>query len=134
MAGRKTNGQFGPGNKFATGRPKRDTELDYLRALSDAVPLETWADICRNAASRAREGDAKAREWIAKYLIGAAELATLAKFEALGITPRDYVQALADKERKPGGLARLIETESEGESVIDRAIRFAQDAGEDPAA
>jgi hypothetical protein len=34
------------------------------------VPLETWSKICEAAVAQAVSGDAKAREWLANYLIG----------------------------------------------------------------
>jgi hypothetical protein len=34
------------------------------------VPLETWGKICETAVAQAVSGEAKAREWLASYLIG----------------------------------------------------------------
>jgi len=70
-AGRSTNGRFAIGNPGGPGRPQRATERHYLAVLAEEVPLETWRAICLRAVADAKKGDAKAREWIAKYLLGA---------------------------------------------------------------
>ena len=125
MSGRKTNGQFDKGNRFATGRPKRAVELDYLAALSEAVPLTLWKDICAKAVADAQAGDDKARAWLAKHLIGeGGSLSDLAKLEALGIGPAEVVWAEADQEVNPGGLLELLSRESDGENKWERAQRL----------
>jgi hypothetical protein len=50
--------------KSVTGEPS------HLLTLSDTVPPERWKRICEKAAALAEEGDAKAREWLARYLVG----------------------------------------------------------------
>jgi hypothetical protein len=67
---RNGNGQFVPGNPGGPGRPRRVTECDYLRTLTEECPPETWRAICRRAVLDAQEGDAKARDWLARYLLG----------------------------------------------------------------
>ncbi|HMF13227.1 MAG TPA: hypothetical protein VKE94_13010 [Gemmataceae bacterium] len=69
--GRTSNGRFAVGNPGGPGRPRRAIELDYLAVLAEVVPLATWRAICLRAVADAKKGDAKAREWIAKYLLGA---------------------------------------------------------------
>jgi hypothetical protein len=76
--GRNGQGQFAAGNPGGPGRPRRAAERDYLRALTDECPPETWRAICRRAAADAVRGDAKAREWLSRYLLGSpADLPTL---------------------------------------------------------
>ena len=76
--GRTAAGQFAAGNPGGPGRPRRVTERDYLAALAEECPPETWRRICRRAVADAEAGDARARDWIARYLIGnPAELPTL---------------------------------------------------------
>jgi hypothetical protein len=54
------------------------TEAAYLAALAEEVPLEVWRIICQQAVRDAIAGDAKARDWIARHLLGnPAELPTL---------------------------------------------------------
>ena len=75
---RNGDGQFAPGNPGGPGRPRRLTEGDYLRTLSQACPPETWRAICRRAVQDALAGDGKARDWLSRYLLGnPAELLTL---------------------------------------------------------
>ena len=67
---RDGRGRFAPGNSGGPGRPRRPVEADYLRLLSEAVPLDRWREICGVAVEQALAGDAKAREWVGFYLIG----------------------------------------------------------------
>lgn len=68
--GRTSDGQFAEGNPGGPGRPRRATERVYLAALSDACPPDTWREIVAQAVTDAKAGDAKARSWLASYLIG----------------------------------------------------------------
>ncbi len=72
--GRGPRGRFAPGNAGGPGRPPRPVELHYLRAISDACPLETWRDIVQKAVDLAKTGDPQARAWLSKYLCGASNL------------------------------------------------------------
>jgi len=74
MTGRKPDGTFDKGNPGGPGRPRRAVEADYLRALSEVCPLATWREVCQKAVDLAKEGDAPARAWLAKYLCGEATL------------------------------------------------------------
>jgi hypothetical protein len=49
---------------------RRPIEREYLATLNAAVPLDTWQAICKRAADDALAGDAKARDWLAKWLLG----------------------------------------------------------------
>ena len=69
MSERGNNGRFKKGNPGGPGRPPRMVEMDYLSALSEQVPREEFAAIVRDAVARARNGDAKAREWLSRYLL-----------------------------------------------------------------
>ncbi|MGQ0622512.1 MAG: hypothetical protein ACT4QA_21825 [Panacagrimonas sp.] len=80
---RAGNGTFMKGNSGGPGRPRRQVESDYVRALTDACLAETWRDIVNRAVEDARGGDATARAWLATYLIGkpAGNAPTLTKIE-----------------------------------------------------
>jgi hypothetical protein len=67
---RHDNGRFALGNRGGPGRPSRAVEAQYLTALRESVPRETWGKICETAVAQALDGDAMAREWISAYLIG----------------------------------------------------------------
>jgi hypothetical protein len=69
-------------------KTRRVIERDYLAALTEAVPLETWREICKKAAEQAKQGYSKPREWLARYLLGEErmELLTLAADEYAGHT------------------------------------------------
>jgi len=70
--GRWLKGQTG--NK--SGRLPRQTETKYLEATMETVSVEDWADVIALALDDALNKDnsahvrARAREWLAKYLIG----------------------------------------------------------------
>jgi hypothetical protein len=57
----KTNG---------TPAARRPIEREYLATLNAAVPLDTWEAICKRAADDALDDDARARDWLAKWLLG----------------------------------------------------------------
>jgi hypothetical protein len=69
MSTRDNNGRFTKGNSGGQGRPPRSTELDYLASLSEGVPKQLWMEIIHEAVARAKSGDAKARDWISRYLL-----------------------------------------------------------------
>ena len=75
-SGRVANGQFAPGNPGGPGRPSRQTQREYLRAMIAGCSLGDWREIVGKAVAHAKQGDAKAREWLARYLVGSPVLAT----------------------------------------------------------
>jgi hypothetical protein len=62
--------RFTVGTRAGAEKPRRPIEREYLRALNEAVSLEDWQGVVRAAVAQAKEGDGKAREWLARYLIG----------------------------------------------------------------
>jgi hypothetical protein len=61
---------FAQGNPGGPGRPRREVEARYLKALAGNVPLQEWRRIVRKAVEQAQEGDAAARAWLSKHLTG----------------------------------------------------------------
>lgn len=91
---RDANGQFQPGHSIKSpGRPRRAIEVEYLKALSDEVSLDDWKEIVRAAKDAAKAGDAKAREWLASYVIGdkAPALSELALMDLYDATAMDWL-------------------------------------------
>ena len=70
---RNDAGRFAEGNPGGPGRPRRETERAYLATLAEACPPSTWRVIVERAVKDAKAGDAKAREWLAAYLVGRPE-------------------------------------------------------------
>jgi hypothetical protein len=68
--GRDRRGQFAAGNPGGPGRPRRATEAEYLQALSQVVSVEDLRAIARRAVADAKRGNARARDWLSKYLLG----------------------------------------------------------------
>lgn len=102
--GRDENGRFTAGNPGGPGRPRRATERQYLVALADALTLDHWREIVRRAVQDATDGDAKAREWLGRFALGAQPLtfAQLAALEHLGITDAHMVRAEAEQYVREG--------------------------------
>lgn len=137
---RTTAGRFAVGTKGGPGRPRRQTEADYLHVMMTTVTMETWQTIIRAAVEAAQCGDAKAREWLARYLVG--EPATtaprpfevvvgnlLARDEALDRAAYLMSQPVLDLERHPidfGTLSR--EREAAILAEAREAIRQAEEA------
>lgn len=84
--------------------PRRPIEREYLATLNAAVPLDTWQSICKRAAVDALAGDAKAREWLAKWLLGLeSRLLTVLAAEESGADLADVANAeIALQKRKVG--------------------------------
>jgi hypothetical protein len=86
--------------------PRRPVERDYLAALADLVPLDAWREICRKTVEAAKEGDPKARDWLARYLIGPepTKLLALAADETAGFSTADLI----DRERASREMTRFL--------------------------
>lgn len=89
---RAANGRFAPGNPGGPGRPPRQTEREYLTAMLAGCSLDDWREIIEAAVLEAKAGDAKARAWLARYLVGQPEAATprlaqLAAEDEAGVDP-----------------------------------------------
>jgi len=50
--------------------PHRRIQSDYMAALLDRVPLETWGEVVDATVAKAKDGDAQARAFLASYLVG----------------------------------------------------------------
>ena len=83
MSDRNTNGTFAAGNPGGPGRPRRGVERQYLAAFAEAVSLDDWQAIIQRAVADAKAGDAKARDWLSKYLVGDEPLALVELAEEL---------------------------------------------------
>ena len=87
-------GRFAPGNAGGPGRPRRAIEREYLAVLGEAVTLDDWRQIVNQAVADAKDGDAAARTWLGKYLLGdkSVSLRELAAAEARGFTADEEVR------------------------------------------
>ncbi|HLN30746.1 MAG TPA: hypothetical protein VK395_23605 [Gemmataceae bacterium] len=70
MSGRNGDGTFAVGNTGGPGRPRRAIERDYLAALGETVTLADWREVCQKALAQAKDGDARARDWLTRYVLG----------------------------------------------------------------
>ena len=121
---RNTNGRFAAGWRGGPGRPSRTVEAQYLIALRESVPLETWGKICETAVAQAVAGDAKAREWLANYLID-RPIQAVAVEEPQGtrLTLWDLLAAIREAVPDPEAHVKIA-------AVLQRMGREA--AGDDP--
>lgn len=88
MDKRDRNGRFEQGTSGGPGRPPRQTETDYLRATLAACSLEDWREIVVKAVYDAKRGNPKARDFLARYLLGAAPvLSDLMAWSEAGYDP-----------------------------------------------
>lgn len=93
--GRDTSGRFADGNRYGKGRPPRPVESVYLARLGDALTPDRWGRIVERAIVDAENGDPKAREFIARYALGAQPLTLvdLARREQAGVTTEHELHA-----------------------------------------
>ena len=92
------------------GPPRRAVEREYLATLSEAVPLDAWREIIAAAVEKAKAGDAKARDWLARYLLGEKPmtLTDLAADEAGGFAVERDIEDRMMERRKGRELADLL--------------------------
>ena len=70
MANRNPKGQWVRGaSGNPKGRPSRVVERAYLDATIGRVSLDDWSAIVGRAVEQARDGDDRARAFLAKYLL-----------------------------------------------------------------
>ncbi len=67
---RNPDGTFAKGGPGGPGRPPRLVERHFLQVFSDSVSLEDWRKVVESAVQNAVKGDAKARDWLGRYLLG----------------------------------------------------------------
>lgn len=67
--GRAPDGRFAAGNAGGPGRPRREVETAYLTALTESVAVGDWQRIAARAVKDALKGDARARDWLSRYLL-----------------------------------------------------------------
>ena len=70
---RDGNGRFVKGYKGGPGRPSHRAEADYLKATTSRVSVAEWSKVIDRALKDAKDGDARARQFLAEYLLGKPE-------------------------------------------------------------
>lgn len=68
---RGARGRFVKGTKPGPGRPRRQTEVEYLTTMREAISLQDWADMCRAMVRRAKAGDVQAFACLCKFSLPA---------------------------------------------------------------
>lgn len=141
---RDERGRFVAGNAGGPGRPRRAIEREYLAVISEAVSIEDWRAIVAHAVEVAKEGDDKARAWLAKFVVGDnpitltelaarelldidADLEALAKVDEISTSSSVFAWD-TDKtlvERVRDIKARIAEQEAEAERKAKREARKA---------
>jgi len=65
---RSANGQFKKGTAAGPGRPL-DPIRNNLKSLYSVCKKSDWRQIVSKAVEQAIDGDAKARDWLSKYMV-----------------------------------------------------------------
>ena len=91
--GRSRSGKFAPGNKHGRGAVTSATRADRLTALLSVVTAADWSVVCATAVKQARRGDWRARQWLASYLLPAADAVDAAPGD-IQIVAYDYMDAV----------------------------------------
>jgi hypothetical protein len=123
---RDEKGQFEKGNSGGPGRPKRPTEIAFMRTLVEECDLEKWRSIIASTIKAAEDGDPRARDFLAKYLLGesASKSPTLlgVHLQAMnGVDPVFYAKAHAKIAKQPEWLPEIDEKEKA--LIIEMAMR-----------
>ena len=70
----RTRDAYGRWKRGVSGNPKgrlpRQTENEYLNILMEKCTPDRWADIIEKALRQAVDGDARARDWLSRYVVG----------------------------------------------------------------
>jgi hypothetical protein len=98
--GHNPDGTFARGNSGGPGRPpgrRRSVERDYLALLSEIADIDTWRSICLKAVAQALAGDAAARVWLGRRLLGTdpPRLLDLAADEQAGFAAEEEIEQVA---------------------------------------
>ena len=121
---RNANDTFARGNEGGPGRPKRQTEREYLRAMVGVVALDDWAEIAKRARDDAKAGDAKARAWLARYLVGEPPGNALHSILVDDLTGRDPVRWTVECQLTTPGLYSVLDTldGDEAKAAVEQAM------------
>lgn len=122
---RSDNGRFTTGNPGGPGRPRRAIESDYLKAFSDAVPLDAWQTIVSRAVADAQAGDARARDWVARHVLGSEppSLVSIAAIEQRAATGIEVVEDEVTREAARQRFKQQDEEQWRNSRVVLAAIR-----------
>ena len=114
MVERDAKGRFAKG---ASGNPQgrlpKQIEQSYLQVSESVCTFDVWREIVMKAVEQAKQGDARARQWLSDYLIGkpiSMVMAVQEKQDTL-ITVKYMRDNLTDK------LNRLSEQENSNKSI-----------------
>jgi hypothetical protein len=83
---------FEKGDAGGPGRPRKKVERRYLQSLIGCVPLRRWRQVVCKALEDAEQGDAKARDWLSRHLVGSEPL--------LMLELADRLEQLEEQERQ----------------------------------
>ena len=114
MIARDSKGRFVKG---ASGNPQgrlpKQTETSYLQVSESVCTFDVWREIVAKAVEQAKQGDARARQWLSDYLVGKPISMVMAVQERQDtlITVKYMRDNLTDK------LNRLSEQENSNKSI-----------------
>lgn len=97
---RDEKGRFALGHPGGPGRPRRQTEREYLDFMLGGCSLEDWREIVQKAVADAKRGDGVARNWLARYLLDEPQAPTPTTRAVEEFLGDDFiVKVVADKQK-----------------------------------
>ena len=119
--GRDSSGRFAKGNSLSPGRPRRDTEREYLAAFQRALSAEDLEAVTKAILESAKKGNVAACRVIFEYAIGRpAERIAFepeAEYRVAGRSPLQSMEAGLDRINRR--VAELRKAESEKNNEIN---------------
>ena len=118
------------------GRSKhRRTQSDYMAALLDRVTLEIWGEIVDATVAAAKSGDARARAWLADFLVGKPQVEAPTPLAVIVQRIRGSDELVNELAYPVIGRQRWSDDEAEAEDAIKAQIaaELAERVEESPA-
>jgi len=131
VATRGERGRFVAGNPGGPGRPKKAVERAYLDELVDVVTAREWRAIVRKAVTDAKDGDAAARAWLSRHLLGDDPPAVASLVEELRAELERLRHGNGAYERGTAPAGRGAATNGDGKSAAG-ATTAGPGPGDDP--
>lgn len=131
---RDKNGQFAAGNAGGPGRPPAAKEEHYLELLRQTVDLSQWQTAISAVLRKAQEGDLRAFEALAKYImplpaqrLKLSEEPAQEEFRVAGMSPGELgesmVNRLIKKVMERRAYEKMVEADRLKAITTDRSAR-----------
>ena len=113
--GRDSSGRFSKGNRLSPGRPRRDTEREYLAAFQRALSTEDLEAVTRSVFECAMAGNVAACRLLLEYSVGRPteriRFQPEEEYRVAGISPAEHMQEMLKRIAKQTKERRAYEKE-----------------------